>query len=136
MYGGAALSAVEILIGFTTIGSLRSAIKKQYPNYTATQIHGAEVAVLGAAVVVGLLAVGLWILMARANGAGRSWARIVASVLFGLNSLDLVSGLVRPHASVALALGILVWLIGLGAIVSLWQRESSAYFQAMSAGPR
>ena len=25
--------------------------------------------------------------------------------------------------------GLLVWLIGLGAIILLWQRQSSAYFQ-------
>jgi hypothetical protein len=80
--------------------------------------------------VAGLLAIGLWIWMARANGAGRSWARILASVLFGFSTLDLLLLVARPHAIISLLFQILVWLIGLGVIVLLWRKESSAYFQA------
>lgn len=132
MYAGAALSAIEIVIGLFTIGSLKSAIKSQYPNYTASQIHSAQVAALTIAVVVGLLGVALWIWMARANLAGRSWARIVATVLFGINTIDLLAAIVQPHSVVSLILAVLVWLVGLGAIWLLWQRDSSAYIQARS----
>ncbi len=89
MYAGAALSAIGIIAGFTTIGSFRNAIHRQYPNYSSSQIHAAEVLGLAFAVVIGLVAVGLWLWMAWANGAGRGWARTVASVLFGLNTIDL-----------------------------------------------
>jgi len=34
--------------------------------------------------------------------------------------------------SISLVLAILVWLAGLGAIYFLWQRDSSAFFQARS----
>lgn len=133
MYAGAALSAIEIIIGLFTVGSLKSAIRSQYPNYSASQIHTAQVAALTVAVVVGLLGVGLWIWMARANLAGRTWARIVATVLFAINTIDLLAAIVQPHSVVSLVLAVLVWLVGLGAIFMLWQRESSAYFQARSA---
>src|SRR5580692_2245762 len=73
----------------------------------------------------GLSAIGLWILMARANGAGKSWARIVASVLFAINTLDLLASAVQVHAPVSLAFAGLVWLAGLGATILLWRRESS-----------
>ena len=33
----------------------------------------------------------LWLWMARANGQGRNWARIMSTVLFGLATLDLAS---------------------------------------------
>jgi hypothetical protein len=133
MYAGAALSAIEIIIGLFTIGSLKSAIRSKYPNYTPSQIHTAQTAALTVAIVVGLLGVGLWIWMARANLRGRSWARIVATVLFAINTLDLLAAIVQPHSVISLVLAVLVWLAGLGAIYLLWQRESSAYIQARSA---
>jgi hypothetical protein len=136
MYAGAALSAIEIIIGLTTIGSLKHAIRSQYPNYTASQIHTAEVAGVAVAVIIGALAIGLWLWMARANGRGRNWARIVASVLFGFNTIDLLTLIGRPHPAISLVFALLVWLVGLGAIFFLWQRESTAYFQAMSQRQR
>ena len=35
----------------------------------------------------------------------------------------------RAGAGAGRFYGLLVWLIGLGAIILLWQRQSSAYFQ-------
>ena len=136
MYAGAALSVIEIIIGAVTVGSLRSAIRSQYPNYSTSQIHAAEVAGVVAAVVIGAIAVGLWLWMAWANGRGRGWARIVATVLFALNTIDLLALVARPHSAIGLLFAGLVWLAGLGAIFFLWQRESSAYFQASSGRPR
>ena len=132
MYAGAALSAIEIIIGLTTIGSLKSAIRSQYPQYSASQIHTAEVAGVAVAVVIGAIAVGLWLWMAWANGRGRIWARIVATVLFAFNTIDLLTLIARPHSAIGLVLSLLVWLVGLGAIFFLWQRESTAYFRTMS----
>ena len=136
MYAGAAMNAVEIVLGLITIGSLKSIIRSRYPNYSASQIHAAQIAGVVGIVVVGAIAIGLWLWMAWANGRGRSWARIVASVLFGLNTISLLSQIARPHAVIVLLFEVLVWLAGLGAIFFLWQRESSAYFQASSGRPR
>jgi len=132
MYAGAALSALEIIIGLTTIGSLKSAIRSQYPQYSSSQIHAAEVAGVAVAVVIGAIAIGLWLWMAWANGRGKNWARIIATVLFAFNTIDLLTLLARPHSAISLVLALLVWLAGLGAMFFLWQRESSAYFRAMS----
>lgn len=129
MYAGAALSAIEIIVGLTTIASLKSAIRSRYPNYSASQIHTAQVAAVVVAVVVGIIAIGLWLWMAWANSRGRNWARIVATVLFALNTVDLLALIARPHPAVGMVLAILVWLAGLGAVFFLWQRASSAYFQ-------
>ncbi|MHB1593508.1 MAG: hypothetical protein ACYCU3_04955 [Streptosporangiaceae bacterium] len=95
-------------------------------------MHTAEVFGVALAVVSGLIGVGLWLWMAWANKGGRRWARIVATVLFALNTLDLLAQVARPHALLSLVLFILVWLAGLGAIVFLWQGDSSAYFRAAS----
>lgn len=131
MYAGAAVSAVEIVISLTTIGGLKSAIEKAYPKYTATQVHSTEVASIAGLVISGLIGVGLWILMARLNQSGRSWARIVASVLFGINTLELLTTVLRPGTATILgvAFAVVLWVIGLGAIMFLWRRESSDFFQ-------
>src|SRR5262249_59378242 len=82
------------------------------------------------AVFSALLGIGLWIWMAMANKAGKSWARIMASVLFGLNTLFLFTGFTRPSPLGSRLVMILIWLIGLGTVLFLWRNESSQYFEA------
>jgi hypothetical protein len=132
MYAGAALSLLVIVINLFLIGSLKDAIRSQEPNLSASQVHSVEIATIVFAVVTGLIGAGLWILMARMNLAGRSWARIVATVLFAINTIGLLTTIVRPNSVAVLILDVVLWLVGLGAIWLLWQRDSSAYFQARS----
>jgi hypothetical protein len=129
MYAGAALSAIELIIGLATIGSIKTAIQNAYPKDTASQVHSLEVSSIVLAVIVGLISVGLWVWMARASGSGHSYGRIVGTVLFALNTIFLLLDVARPHASLGLILNILVWLAGLGAVIFLWSRESGAYFK-------
>ena len=65
----------------------------------------------------------------RANGQGRSWARIVSSGLFFLATLDLYGVLTQPKTLLALVFPVLTWLVGLGAIILLWRKESTAFFK-------
>lgn len=67
MYAGAVISAIEIVVSLTTIGSVKSAIKKAYPHYTPTQVHDLEVSGIALVVVTGLIGVALWFVMARLN---------------------------------------------------------------------
>lgn len=133
MYAGAALSAIVVIVTLVTIGSLKANILAHYPHYTATQRHTAEVAAVITSIIGGLIAVGLWLWMAWANGRGRNWARIVAAVFFGINTLDLLVSFARVHAVGSMIVSILVWLVGLGAIVFLFNKESAAYFKPRSA---
>jgi hypothetical protein len=128
MYAGAALSLIELIVGVATIGAVRRAIVKAYPHYTSSQIHKLEVADVLIAIVVGVIAIGLWLWMARASAAGHNYARITGTVFFGLNTLFLLVGLARPHVGLGLVFNILVWLVGLGAVIMLWRAESGAYF--------
>ncbi|HEX9354610.1 MAG TPA: hypothetical protein VF933_12450 [Streptosporangiaceae bacterium] len=133
MYAGAAVSAFVIIVALVTIGSTRSAIHADFPAYSASRVHKAAVALVVYEVVIQVITIGLWLWMAAANKAGKSWARIVSSVLFGLNTLILISSLARPHAAIGIVLLVLVWLVGLGAIVMLWRRDSTTYFAASKA---
>jgi hypothetical protein len=130
MYAGAILSGLSFIIGLATIGSLRSAIlKASNKPLTSSQLHTAEVAGVAVIVVLGLLGVGLWLWMAWANGRGRNWARVVAAVLFGFNSIGLLSAIVRPAAIGTKVFDILGWLVGLGATYYLWRPDATQYYQ-------
>lgn len=129
MYVGAALSALEFIVGLATVGSLKKDIVKASTKHlTAAQLHTAEVVGITTIVILGLIGIGLWLWMARANGAGKSWARIVAAVLFALNTLGLLSAVARPNAAGTKIFDVLGWLVGLGVTVFLWRRDSSEYY--------
>jgi hypothetical protein len=129
MYVGAALSALSFIIGLATLGSLKQAIiKASKTPLTASQLHTAQVVGVTTIVILGLIGIGLWLWMARANGAGRSWARVVAAVLFGLNTLGLLSAVARPNALGTKIFDILIWIVGLGATVYLWRKDASEFF--------
>lgn len=129
MYAGAGLSAIGLIFDFIGLSSVKKTLEQQHPDLTTAQIHSFEVVTVAVVVIVGLIGIGLWIWMAIANGQGKNWARIVASVLFGLSTLDLLISLAGVGVRSGFILGILVWLVGLGAIILLWRKDSSAYFQ-------
>jgi hypothetical protein len=133
MYAGAAVSAISLVVGLVTISSLRSMLQNAYPNYTSSQIHTAEVASVAAIVVFGLIGVGLWLWMAYANKRGANWARITATVFFGLDTLSTLAGFARPGPWASRLVSLLIWLIGLGAVVLLWRPESTEFFKAPRA---
>jgi hypothetical protein len=73
----------------------------------------------------------LWVWMAWANNKGSSWARIVATGLFALNTISLIVG--AAGASIAIIFVALGWLAGV-AVVLLWRQETTAYVSWSPAG--
>lgn len=133
MYAGAVVSALSLIVGLATIGSLRSSLHKSDPTLTASQLHSLQSVVVVGSVVIGVIGVALWVWMALMNKAGKSWARIVSTVLFGLDTLFLLLGVARAGAAAGTLVSILTWLIGLGAVIFLWRKDSSAYFAPKAA---
>jgi hypothetical protein len=129
MYAGATLNAIGVLLGLLTVGSLRADIVKRSPSLSPTQIRGVEVFGVVGTVLIGLIAIGLWVWMAWANGKGKNWARIVSAVLFGINTLNLLLSFARANVAAALILGFLVWLAGLGAIIMMFNKESAPFYR-------
>jgi hypothetical protein len=135
MYAGAVVSALSLIVGLATIGSLRNSLHKNDPSLTTTQLHNLQAVVVVGSVAIGVISIGLWVWMALMNKAGRSWARIVATVLFGLDTLFLLLGVAQAGAAAGTLVSILTWLIGLGAVIYLWRRDASEYFTARSTSP-
>jgi len=134
MYAGAALSAVSLIISLADIGGTKDAISKARPSLTATQVNQLNTFIITLAIISGVLGIALWLWMARANGQGRNWARILSTVLFGLATLDLFGVLSQPKTVLGLIFPLLTWLIGGGAVFFLWRRESSEFFKPRQFG--
>jgi hypothetical protein len=77
----------------------------------------------------GLVVVSLWLWMARANGQGKNWARILSTVLFGLATLDLFGVLSQPKTALGFVFPVLTWLVGAGAVFLLWRKDSTDFFR-------
>jgi hypothetical protein len=136
MYAGAAASLIGIIVDLTTYSSLQNAIathrrKNGQPLTHAQVVDLAHVEVV-AFVVGGLIAAALWIWMARSSRAGKSWARVVSTVLFAISTVSAfisVGGGALTAGDATRIYGFVVWIIGLVAIMLLWQRASSDYFK-------
>ena len=136
MYVGAAASLIGIIVDLTTYSSLQNAIathqrKNGKPLTHAQVVDLAHVEVV-ALVVVGLIAAGVWVWLARSCLAGKSWARVVSTVLFAISTISAfvsIGGGAVSAGGATRIYGFVVWIVGLVAIVLLWQRASSGYFK-------
>jgi hypothetical protein len=135
MYAGAAASLINVIIGLT-VGISKSAIHKADPSLTPTQLNRAQGFALVVVIIGGIIGIALWLIIARSCLQGRNWARITGTVFFAIETLAFLAGLRRPDAAVVKIYPVVVWLIGLGAVVFLWQRASSDYFGARSQAKR
>ena len=129
MYVGAAVSTVSLVISLVSISGTKEAIRKARPSLTAAQVNQLNTFIIALAVVAGVLGVALWLWMARANSQGKNWARIVSTVLFGLATLDMFGVLSQPKTVLGLVFPVLTWLVGLGAVILLWRRDSTEFFK-------
>ena len=85
------------------------------------------------AIISGAVGAVLWLWMARANSQGKNWARITSSVFFALATVSLFSVLNAPSV-LGVIFAVALWVVGLGAIILLWRRESSDFFKPRQFG--
>jgi hypothetical protein len=130
MFVGAAAEVIRGIIYLASPGSLKTAILRARPNLTAHQLSVAQNVAVIEGVVGGLIGAGLFIWIALECRRGKNWARITGTVFFGLGVLSLLVGLRSADVGLNRILGLIVDLIGLVAVVLLWQRSSSEYFGA------
>jgi uncharacterized membrane protein len=126
MYLGAALSLVSALLTFTQTDAIRDAVEDSDDSLTASEVDTIVNTFVAAFVVAGLIGAGLWVWMAVKNGQGRSWARVVATVLGALNIVFTVLGL--GSATSVTLVSSLVSLALAGVILYLMYRPESTRF--------
>jgi len=136
MYAGAAVSTVNLIILLAVIADIKAYHAVLGYRLTAAQVSQLTTVAITVAIVSGLVPIVLWLWMARANGRGRNWARILSTVLFGAATLDLTGAFRAPVIQVDFVpmnfgptLPVLTWLVGLAAVWLLWRPASSAFFR-------
>ena len=129
MYAGAAYTLVYAIGVIIVAGAI---ISKHPAAARASSGHVTVGGVAALTVVLSVIEIALWLGIARACRNGKSWARVTGTVLFGLHTLGFLGVLANSHPGLGLTkvLTTLSWLIACGAVVFLWQRPSSAFFQA------
>ncbi|WP_297616037.1 hypothetical protein [Nocardia sp.] len=127
MLAGAALTLVGLLYDFTQLAGVRErATHNAHGKLADSQVD----AIIAVAFAISLISVGLWIWMAFSNRAGKNWARITGSVLFGLSTLSILYSTIRGNETgIAAVITFLTWLVGLAAVIFLWIKQSSAHFR-------
>jgi hypothetical protein len=137
MYLGAAVSLIKVIVDLATENATRSAIlrgfRKAGVSTPVSQLNSGATNTLALAFVLGLIGVALWILVARASRNGKDWARATGSVFFALDTLALLigppdAGIRGPETAVTRIFAGIIWLIGLAAVVFLWQKDSGVFF--------
>ena len=131
MYAGAVVYVISGTVGvisLVTAGpvSLSSPGSDGSPDVSG-MAGGVIIAILLIGIVIPIL---LWLWMAWKCKAGRPWARILSTVLFGLGTLATLLSMASTSGFWALLGMIGGWLAGAGATILLWQRSSSWYFAA------
>jgi len=137
MYAGAALWIITLIIVVTLIVGDKAGGHLRWDGHTLTAAQSGHLKplIIAVTVVSGLVVPAVWLWMARADGQGRSWARILSTVLFGLATLQLTGIYKTPVSNVGFGevLGLIVpvlsWLIGLAVVWLLWRPASSAFFK-------
>lgn len=135
MLVGAGLEVVNVVLSFLFNSQAQQKIQDALNAGTTTSTTSIN---LASTAFGGIIGIGLWIWMAFANRGGANWARITATVFFGISCL----GLLGDIAVVALlnkwiggtayllgGLGMVAWVNGLFVLILLWKKESGAYFK-------
>jgi hypothetical protein len=129
MYVGALTSLLGIVIDIVTVGATKTAIEKHSHHLTMSQVNSVQHVLVTSFIIGGVIGAAVWIVLARLCQAGKNGARITGTALFGLATLDtLVGAGVAPVAGVLKIWAVVVWLVGLTAVIFLWRRASSAFF--------
>jgi hypothetical protein len=128
MYAGAAVSIVPLIVALAYRGDIQAYhITLLGHRLTAAQIIRWRPLIITVVTLSGLAVPALWLWMARTNGQGRNWARIVSTVLFGVATLQLPGDTREGIALMIIAA--LTWLAGLAAVWLLWRPASNAFFR-------
>jgi hypothetical protein len=126
---GAVLNLAVLVTVLVTLGGVRSTIIEYF---TTAQWHTAMLTQIAPVVAAAAIGAGLWLWLAWANGRGYDWARPASVALFGLLTLELVIGLGAGAAVYAPADLIALsgpWLIGAAAMVLIFSKTASLYYQ-------
>lgn len=125
MYAGA---VITVVLAVTVVLTMHSSQTVHIGNPASGQYKAGYIT---GGLIAGLVAGVPWLWMAWANKRGRSWARILSTIFFGLLTLYTAASFAALPAAPTIVI-IIEWAAGLAATVFLWQRQSSQYYRVLS----
>lgn len=141
MWAGAAVSLVGLVVAFARLGSMKDDIadqlRKDDPSVSQSTIDAAYTLGIVFAIVIGGVGVLMWAWMAWKNGQGRSWARVVATVLGGLNVVFTLIGFAGQNTeSTSIIFSLITLALAVVILILLWKKESTAFYEGHTASRR
>jgi hypothetical protein len=132
MYIGAGLAVLSIVLVLLLMGSLRDQVRDNNPTFSDSRVDTAVTYGVTIVIVSALIGVALWLCMAHENGAGKMWARTVATVLGVLN---IVLTLIRMGANTTGVniFGLVYIALAVAILVLLYRPDSTAFYRAKRA---
>ena len=128
---GAALQLITLVTVLATLGSLRAAVLRTYPELTASEWQSVVLGHIAPVVLGTPIVIGLWLLMAWGNRVGRPWARGVAAVFLALTTVSLGVDIAQSAAAFAaadLAAAGALWLVALATVVLIFTRDARPHY--------
>lgn len=134
MYAGAALSVLNIIVSLLSKDAIKDSIRDRLGDGATTkEIDDAFAGFNVQTILGGIIGIALWVLMAKMNESGKSWARIVATVLGAINVIGFLIGLAFGSTPILLLVGLVSVALAAFILFLLWKKESSDYYKAKSA---
>jgi len=132
MYLGAVVTLLNVIFGATVEAADDNYAKIHPLRLLADQIDHKTANDLALTVVVGGIAgIVCWITVAMACRRGRSWARVAATILLAIHTAGMVTVLLLTTGDPGVkSVSVIIWAIGLAAVILLWTQQSYAFFDA------
>jgi len=129
MYLGGGLSVLGAIVGLAGVPALKVVAAQSQDRPGAV---GAAVAIL---LIHGLVGTALWLWLARETRNGLRRARAWATAIFALATVGGIVDATAPSTGLTQAFGGIEWVIGLCAVILLWNRPSRRYYDALRPPP-
>jgi hypothetical protein len=119
---GAALSALNMVVGLADIGALKVSILANHPALSGQAVRGVANVAAATVITADVFGIVLWLWLAAASRRGRSWPRPVGTTLFCLYTVAKLTTIGGPGFYAGKALDIAIWVVGLVSVIALWRR--------------
>jgi hypothetical protein len=131
MIAGAAAELGVMVTLLATQNEIKADLITRYPAYAHAIRHAVKVQVT-LDVVVGPVVIAVWLWLAWMSSRGKQRGRVAFAVFFGLTSLSVLYSLSQGslvYAPAAMSVGLGIWAIAAAAIMLIFNKASSPYFQ-------